>query len=479
MVWEHLTDDACWVAKDIAYCARPQAPHLQRMHIYVPEAFLDDEGETNEEARLVTKHGAEYSAHDVPVVFYNDIGGYAECAPAELTKRNRRFLQDGYVLVSVGARGRQTRAEDGAACGKAPAGLVDLKAALRWLRAHAEELPAGDLSRIVSVGTSAGGAMSSLLAATGNSPLYDAYLEEIGAELDQSDEVFASQCYCPIVDLEHADMAYEWMYGSKRICTFGPQMPPRVLSGDELALSEELASAYPAYVNGLGLDVNLDEDGRSGSYYDALMTCVTDSLEVFLEQNARDGEERRALIAELDPSGSFIRDDGETARIDDLDAYVRSFIGRMKGCPSFDALATKCPENHVFGDPGALEGAPEDYAAFSRQTAEARQRISGQSDADAVDVTGLADETRVRLLNPMTFLDRAGGTWSETDKARHVRVCVGSADAHHSFSASFNLYLAFKAWGVDADYRIVWGRGHCDADRPGQFSSWVDSIART
>ena len=477
MIWQHLTDEACWVAKNIAYCARPQAPQLQRMHIYVPEAFLDLEGKTDETARLVTKHGVEYTARDVPVVLYNDIGGYAECAPAELTKRNRRFLQDGYVLVSVGARGRQTRSESGAACGKAPAGLVDLKAALRWLRAHADELPAGDLSKIVSVGTSAGGAMSSLLAATGNSPHYEVYLEEIGAEIDQSDEVFASQCYCPIVDLEHADMAYEWMYGSKRICTFGPQTPPRVLSKDELLLSDGLAGAYPSYVNSLGLGADLGGDGRSGSYYDALMERVSESLEVFLEQNASDEDERRELIAELDPDGSFIREVGGAVRIDELDAYVRSFIGRMKGCPSFDAPAMKSPENHVFGNPGAREGAPEDYAAFSRSTEEVRRRVAGKPDASTAGAAAIADETRVRLLNPMAFLNRAGESWSKADKARHVRVCVGSADAHHSFSASFNLYLAFKACGVDADYRIVWGRGHCDADYPGQFSAWVDSIA--
>lgn len=478
VVWEHLADEACWVAKDISYCTRPSAPHLQRMHIYVPEAFLDEKGKTNEGSRVVTAHGAEYSAHDVPVVFYNDIGGYSECVPAELTNRNRRFLQDGYVLVSTGARGRQTRREDGTACGKVPAGLVDLKAALRWLRAHADELPAGDLNKIVSVGTSAGGAMSSLLATTGNSPLYDAYLDEIGAELDQSDEVFASQCYCPIVDLEHADMAYEWMYGAKRICTFGPHTPPRVLSENELLLSEELAGAYPAYVNSLTLGVTLGQDGRSGSYYDALMEQVTESLEVFLDRSARNDKERRALISELDPSGSFIHEKRGVVRIDDLDAYVRCFIGRMKGCPSFDSLAERCPENHVFGNSGAREGAAEDYAAFSHATMEARRRVAARVQVGADEAPLLADDERVAALNPMTFLDRSAGARSDTAKAQHVRVCVGSADAHHSFSASFNLFCALKAWGVDASYHIVWGCGHCDADYPGQFSAWVDTIAQ-
>ena len=28
----------------------------------------------------------------------------------------------------------------------------------------------------------------------------------------ERDDVFASVCFCPIIDLEHADMAYEWLF---------------------------------------------------------------------------------------------------------------------------------------------------------------------------------------------------------------------------------------------------------------------------
>ena len=71
----------------------------------------------------------------------------------------------------------------------------------------------GNVNRIVSIGVSAGGALSALLGASGNSPLYDSYLKEIGAA-DAADNIFGSACYSPITDLEHADGAYEWMYGT-------------------------------------------------------------------------------------------------------------------------------------------------------------------------------------------------------------------------------------------------------------------------
>ncbi len=56
----------------------------------------------------------------------------------------------------------------------------------------------------VSTGTSAGGALSALLGASGDSDLYQPYFDELGAA-DASDAIYASACYCPITDLDHAD----------------------------------------------------------------------------------------------------------------------------------------------------------------------------------------------------------------------------------------------------------------------------------
>jgi hypothetical protein len=43
--------------------------------------------------------------------------------------------------------------------------------------------------------------------------LYDSCLKAIGAA-DADDNIFGSACFCPITDLEHADGAYEWIYGT-------------------------------------------------------------------------------------------------------------------------------------------------------------------------------------------------------------------------------------------------------------------------
>lgn len=76
------------------------------------------------------------------------------------------------MVVSAGSRGRHTTNDDGTYNGKGHAGLVDLKAAIRYLRYNSENLY-GDMEKIIATGHSAGGALVTLLGTTGNSSDYD------------------------------------------------------------------------------------------------------------------------------------------------------------------------------------------------------------------------------------------------------------------------------------------------------------------
>lgn len=42
------------------------------------------------------------------------------------------------------------------------------------------------------------------------------YVTHVEDSTYQYMNVFASVCYCPIIDLDHADMAYEWLYGGMK-----------------------------------------------------------------------------------------------------------------------------------------------------------------------------------------------------------------------------------------------------------------------
>ena len=127
-------------------------------------------------------------------------------------------LKAGYVFVDVANRSRNLVGADGQWPGKAPAAAVDAKAAVRYLRLNDTVMP-GSAERIVINGTSGGGALVSILGASGNSKDYLPYLAQIGAAgIDSAgrstlrDDVFAVNAYCPITDLGNADVLYEWLF---------------------------------------------------------------------------------------------------------------------------------------------------------------------------------------------------------------------------------------------------------------------------
>lgn len=164
----------------------------------------------------------------------------------QLVDNGNLALAAGYVVVSPGARGRDNVTSAGEYYGKAPAAIVDRKAAVRYVRFNTGRIP-GNTDWIITSGSSAGGALSALLGASAGSSLYESYLTELGA-VDATDAVFASADYCPITDLERADAAYEWMFGSTPVN--GQQV--------DQGISTELTAAFAEYQASLGLQ------GRNG-----------------------------------------------------------------------------------------------------------------------------------------------------------------------------------------------------------------------
>lgn len=159
-----------------------------------------------------------YNLKNAPIFFPNTVGGYMPGAPERpginkfLKKANATFyaLLNWYVVVSPGARGRGLKDENRKFIGNSPACIIDLKESIRYLRYNKESIP-GNVEKIISNGTSAGGALSWLLCSTGNHPDYEPYLKELGAA-NERDDIFAASCYCPITNLENADKAYEWEF---------------------------------------------------------------------------------------------------------------------------------------------------------------------------------------------------------------------------------------------------------------------------
>ena len=411
---------------DIPYVSNPVEPEYQKLNIYIPEEYFTEGGTVN-----------GYTAKTAPIFMPNGVGGYMpgkQFIPANDTRHGTPnaalyALSRGYVVVAPAIRGRTLEH------GKAPALIVDYKAAVRWVRHNKDRLPAGDTEKIISDGLSAGGALSSLLGATGNAKEYEPYLKEIGAE-DERDDIFASAVYCPITNLENADMPYEWIFNGVNTYHMGPA---REMDENMKAASEALKAAFPAYLNGLNLKgYTLDENGNGTfrTYIEGLYIAAA----------------QKALDAGVNVRGlDWLTVEGDKVTGADLSKYA-VWATRMKAAPAFDSLNMKSFENNEFSDKHFTE------YSFTHSTAEAPV---------------MAEAEKIYIMNPMNFIGREG-----VDTAKHWRIRHGVKDRDTSLAVPAILALKLSQEGYDADVAAVWGVPHDgNYDLPELFD-WLDGICR-
>ncbi|MCM1167712.1 MAG: tannase [Lachnospiraceae bacterium] len=274
--WQYNAENDVYWQCGIVYCETPADEKYENLGIYVPGAYMSaTENGDGTYACEVNAAGTVngFTAETAPIVIPVETPGYsAMSAPTGYSSNTADYTNAGFVYLYAGCRGRDAGA---------PAGVADLKAAIRYFRYTSDILP-GDTEKIFSFGMSGGGAQSALLGATGDSELYTSYLEQIGAVSGVSDAVTGSMCWCPITNLDLASEAYEWNLGVTR----------SGLDEDMQKLSDAMAERFALYINELGLT---DENGnaltltasdegiyQAGSYYDYLKSVVENSLNNFL-----------------------------------------------------------------------------------------------------------------------------------------------------------------------------------------------------
>lgn len=380
-----------------------------------------------------------------PIFFRTYVGAFMASAAGAPRPGDAsgRALAEGCVVVIPGSRGHNSQV-DGRFNGRAPAGLLDLKAAVRYLRLFDSVMP-GSAERIITDGTSAGGAMSALLGATGNDPVYEPLLDAMGAARQQ-DHVFASVCYCPIIDIDHADMAYEWLFR---------QTDSRLAGSDEQkAVAARLADAYPAYLAGLDLRK------PDGSVLDG--GNMMDYLREILTASAQKAKDAGAVISpELGFSyGGAPAGRGEYLTDLDMTAYLNYVVGRtpLKGVPSFDSKdvlgSRPSPENSEFGDE---TGSSVNFTAASAAY-NGRQLDPGVAE-------------RVFMMNPMNFVGRAGA-----DNAPHWYIRHGALDRDTAFPIPVIFATRLQNEGLDVDFDLAWNRPHSGDYALGELFAWVHRI---
>jgi hypothetical protein len=356
-------------------------------------------------------------------------------------------LLAGYVVVEPGARGRTTTNSAGEYYGTAPAAIVDLKAAVRYLRANKGRIP-GDTDRIVSAGVSAGGALSSLLGASGDSPLYDKLLKEIGAA-DASDAIFATGAWCPITDLEHADGAYEWNWGTNVTQSTGKVVDQTV--------SKDLQSQFAEY------QAKLKLRGLKGSGFGTLTARNYDDYLVkqYLEPSATT---YLAALSDADRETYLAKNTFITWKNGKATFTWAGFLthvgARKKTTPAFDAFDLSAGENNEFGAGTTKARHFTAYGAKNDTTGLTTKRV-------ASDIPAKLD-----LMNPMYHLVEK----TNPKRTKHWWIRLGTNDTDTSHVISANLAAAAAGLGDDVNHLYYWDQSHgANIDLP-DFVAWIAKV---
>jgi len=349
-------------------------------------------------------------------------------------------LAAGYVVVIPGCRGRDNKAPDGTYYGKAPAAIVDLKAAIRYIRHNKGVIP-GNVNWIFSTGVSAGGALSALLGASGNSNLYESYLKQIGAA-EAKDDIQGSACFCPITDLEHADGAYEWMYGSS----------PTKSGLVDQELSGQLKAQFVQYQESLKLKGNKGFGTLTADNYGKylLQYCLIPSANKFL--NDLTEEKRNEYLAK----NGWITWTTKSAMFSFAD-YV-SHVGRMKGLPAFDDFNGQQPEPIEFGDQTTNA---RHFTNFSLQ------HSSGNKDAVIDDNL----QKLVHMMNAMYFIGQ-----DNPNCASNWWLRQGSSDNHTSQTVLANLAASLENRDKKVNMKLYWDAGHGSDEDAEDFIAWIGQV---
>lgn len=457
---ETVTRDGITVSfrslRHVCYVQNP-CSEVQKLSIFVPEAYFHGESING------------WTRDTAPVFMPNTVGGYMpgwEEGPGTdfLKRTNTAFhaLLKGYVVVSAGVRGRGMKDKEGKNIGIAPSDIVDLKAAIRFLRHYDHEIP-GDKEMIITNGTSAGGAMSALLGSTGNHPDYEPYLSQIGA-YEERDDVFASSCYCPITNLDHADMAYEWEFNGRNDYHRMNMIPPKeaenaptfipdngVMSEEQIRWSSLLKEAFPDYFNSLNLKdeagnpLSLNMDG-TGSFVSFIEKHVLESVNHAISRNE---------ITINDAVRTWLDMKDRKAESMDWDRFI-DYRTRMKTAPAFDSVPAGSPETELFGS------SDQQYRHFTAFAC-----------GEDKECKAIADPMQIRLMNPMNYIRD-----EKAVKAKHFRIRHGMIDRDTSLAISEMFYALLQNEGIDVNILHPWGIPHAgDYDMPELFE-WMESICR-
>jgi hypothetical protein len=238
-------------------------------------------------------------------------------------------------------------------------------------------------------------------------------------------------------------MAYEWLFnGHNQYNSRGGQ---GTLSPEQIQLSGQLKSLFPASLNSLGLTeadgtpLTLDSSGE-GPFAIYVKSLLIASAQIAVDS----GKELSNL------TWITIRD----SKVADIafDEFV-TFATRMKSTPAFDSLTLQTPENLLFGD-----------ARTDRKHFTSFGKNHGSGDP-------VADPAIFKMMNPMNYIGVTGIATAPYWRIRH-----GAVDRDTSLAIPIMLATRLQNSGLAVDFALAWGIGHGGDYDPEEFFEWVARI---
>lgn len=483
--WQYNGEFDIYYQIGISYCEKPADEKYEQLAIFVPGAYMEATDNADGSYTCKPNESAKlngYTALDAPIIMPIETPAYLSARPLTeevLTARQSIFEQlsdytlQGYVFIYTGCRG----ISEGA-----PAGVTDLKAAIRYIR-YADDAVPGDAESIFVYGMSGGGAQAAILGASGDSELYDPYLEAIGSVQGVSDAVKGAVAWCPVTSLGTANAEYEWMMGCTR----------KGRTKEEQEISDGLAAAFADYVNKAGF---VDKSGKpltlaeskegiyqAGSYYDHVKGVIETSLDHYLADMNLTAGSAQDYIDGLNTDKKWVTYDKSTNT-----ASITSTADFAEHCKRATDLIVAFDQpnsnNMLFGYgdgngshfdrilAGVLTNMNSEYAA------------QYNDDLAKTDSFGYSVEKRVNMYSPLYYLMKSEDGYGSAKAAPYWRIRSGINQQTNSLTTEINLALALEEYDdvESLDFETVWEQGHTEAERTGShtenFIAWVDSCMK-
>lgn len=484
--WRYNGEFDIYYQTGVGYSEKPADEQYEQLAVFVPGAYMD--ANDNGDGTFTCKVGENaelngYSATTAPILMPIETPGYASAKALNdeiLTQHQGIFEQlsdytsQGFVLVLSACRG----INEGA-----PAGVTDLKAAIRYIR-YADDVLAGDAKSIFVYGMSGGGAQAAILGASGDSELYAPYLEAIGAVQGVSDAVAGVMAWCPVTNLDTANAEYEWMMGCTR----------EGRTAEEDAISDGLANAFVSYLNGAGftdaegnaLTLTESAEGiyQAGTYYEYLKSVIEQSLNNYLSDTTFRQGTAEDYINDLNADKPWITYDKATNT-----ATITSIADFVKHCKRASDLLVAFDQptsgNNLFG---YGDGKPSHFDKILADVLTSLNHPAAASyheDLAKTDACGNTVLQRMDMYTPLYYLMKSRDGCGKSTVAKYWRIRSGIEQANTALTTEVNLALALaQCDGVkNVDFETVWEQDHTEAERTGDstenFVAWINACLMT